>query len=488
MMNKYTKAAVVLSLALLGAGCNDFIQGPGLTESPNSPTSGTIQQMFIAVQANMAVEMEGQLARDADMYTQQLIGSNNQQLTQGTQYGETESSISGFFSGMYTGGGLNGLRKIQAGADQAGDKLMYGMAKVLEGYFFGTATSIWGDIPYSEANDPTILTPKLDAQADVYTAVQKRLDEGITALQAAATTPTTCEPSDTVYCAGSSPAATRAQEISRWIAAAYTLKARFYLDLVERNGNAAYQSALDNAKKGINEAPTSAANAMNGAGPGDFRTFHGTTQDVDGNIWAEFLLQRGGDIAAGNVLVSLLKNRDGAAVVDPRLSNYFDTNASGQYAGKDQNNANVGGAASVVSTARRAFTFRQPLITWAENQLIQAEANFKLGNTAAAVTNLNAERTLVGLPALPAPTFADIMLEKYVVDFQNIIAWMDYRRTCLPAVTPYQTSPQVPGRLPYGSAERSNNPNIPLPNAFPAGTTAVDAVRNWNDPNACPRP
>lgn len=42
-MKKYAKAAVVLSL-FIGAGCDDFIQGPGLTETPNSPASGTAQQ------------------------------------------------------------------------------------------------------------------------------------------------------------------------------------------------------------------------------------------------------------------------------------------------------------------------------------------------------------------------------------------------------------------------------------------------------------
>src|SRR6266568_4767392 len=275
------KAVVVLSLALLSsAGCNDFLQGKGLTVNPNSATDGTPLQQLIAVQANMFTRLEGQIARSAGIYTQQLIGSNNQQLQWATQYGQSESDIPGHMSAFYTGAGLVGLRKIQAAANTSGDKFLEGVAKIWEGYAFGTAASVWGDLPYSEALDPAILTPKLDSQQSLYNEVQSRLDEGIVLLQAASTTGN-CEPADLIYCA---TVVTRALQITRWIAAANTLKARFYLHLVERNGNAAYTLALAAAQKGIAEAPTTVAQALNGQAPGDFRSFHGSTLDQDGNI------------------------------------------------------------------------------------------------------------------------------------------------------------------------------------------------------------
>jgi hypothetical protein len=144
----------------------------------------------------------------------------------------------------------------------------------------------------------------------------------------------------------------------------------------------------------------------------------------------------------------------------------------------------VGGGtvASVVSTAtRRQYSFRQPLITWTENQLILAEAKFQTGDAGGALGHVNAVRGAVGLADLPGPvTLEQIMTEKYIAQFQNIDTWSDYRRTCLPAITPYGTEPEVPGRLPYGATERRNNPNIPLPSAQPA--------RNWTQPDACPRP
>ena len=478
-MNKYAKAGVVLSLVLIGAACDSFIQGPGLTETPNSPADGTMQQQLIAIEARMATLMEGQLARTAGIYTQQIIGQNNQQLTV-TQYAYGESDYTAFFSGFYVGGGLVAMRNVQKLATEADDKLLLGIAKVWEGLAVGTATSIWGDIPYSQAVDPAFLTPKLDPQQEVYAAVQKVLDDGIAALKGAPTTGS-CEPADVVYC---SSGVTRAQQISRWIGAAYTLKARFHLDLVERTGNAAYTQALAAAQQGIAEAPTSAAAAMHGQAAGDFRFWHGAVQDLDANVWAGFLSQRGGDIRAGNTLVSIMKNR-----ADPRLGAYFTATSPDGLFGLSQNNTTVGGPASEVNIAtRRAFTFRQPIITWAENQLIMAEAKFKLTGAADALPHVNAVRTSVGLAPLADVTFEDVMIEKYIAMYQNIGVWSDYRRTCLPVMTPFGSAAEIPGRIPYGSAERNANPNIPLPSAFPAGTTGSSPVRNWNDPAGCPRP
>lgn len=479
-MKKYGKVGVVLSLALFGAACDDFIQGPGLTENPNSPTGGTAQQQLIAVQARFATLLEGQLARTAGIYTQQIIGSNNQQL-QVTGYSYGESDYSGFFSGFYAGGGLLAIRNVQALSTAAGDKTLEGISLVWEGLAMGTATSIWGDLPYSEALKLDILTPKLDPQEAVYAEVQNKLSEGIAALAGAPAG--ACEAADLVYCG---TGVTRAQQHARWIAAANTLKARFFLDLVERNGPAAYTQALAAAQQGIAEAPTSATQAMHGQAPGDFRLLHGGTQDVDANVWAGFLTQRGGDIRAGHTLIQLLKDRG-----DPRLAAYYSPNAGagGEFFGLSQNNTEVGGAAAEINIpVRRAFTFRQPIVTWAENQLIMAEAKFVLTGAADALPHVNAVRAAVGLGALGAVTFADVMHEKYIAMFQNIAVWSDVRRTCIPVLTPNGNAAEVPGRIPYGSAERTANPNVPLPSAYPTGTTGSAALRNWNDPAACPRP
>lgn len=504
-MNKSVRAGLAFSLTVMGvAGCKDFLTGPGKSENPNSPVGATAAQQLIAVQASAWTRFEGQLARNASIWTQQIIGSNNQQLQYGTQYQYTEDVVGGQMTGFYTGGGLVGMRNIQSLAKDGGDPLLEGLGKIWEGFSFGTAASIWGDLPYSEAVS-SVTTPKLDPQLEIYNAVQLKLDTGITLLQSAPTSGS-CEASDVVYCATGTA---RALEITRWIKAAHTIKARFYLHLAERNGAASYALALAQAQQGIDEVPTSVNNAIDGQGPGDFRSWHGSTLDQDGNIWAEFLTSRL-DLAAGDVMVQILKAHcpTCAGGVDPRLARYFDP-AGGQFVGKDRNNNSVptGATASGLNTAiRRALPFRQPIVTWAENQLIIAEASCapnvtvkptsktctNAGGVAAALTALNVVRTSVGVPALAtfsAAPLDDIITEKYIAQFQNIDVWNDWKRTCLPStILPYTSATEVPGRMNYAQAERNANSNIPAPNLYPAGTSAspvASPFRNWNDPNSC---
>lgn len=459
-INRTARVAGLLAMTLGAGACSDFLTGPGLNENPNQPVTSTATQLFIAAQAQSFTRQEGQLARTAGMFVQQIAGTNNQQLNYGSQYLNTESDYSTHYGGFYTGGGLVDWRKIRAAASSSGDAQFEGIAQVWEAYMMGTAADIWGDIAYREAVSD-VSTPHLDPQQQVYADLQTLLTTAIGKLGGTGPGPAGA---DLVY----------AGNTGRWIRAAHTLKARYFLHVAERTGNAAYQSALTEALLGINEAPANANDAMLGQGPGDFRAFHGSVLEQS-NLWSQFLNARQ-DINAANVFVQTLIARS-----DPRLAVYF-APASGTaiYRGANQFGQPVGGSpSSEVGAGRRTAAYRQPLVTWAENQLIIAEAKFQLGDVTA-INNLNAVRTSVGLAALPGPiTLADIMTEKWIVMFQNIEAWSDYRRTCLPALAPGGT-PQaaaVPARLPYGSNERLNNPNIPTP--------AQQPVRNWNDPNPC---
>ena len=135
---------------------------------------------------------------------------------------------------------------------------------------------------------------------------------------------------------------------------------------------------------------------------------------------------------------------------------------------------------SDLGAARVNPDFRQPLVTWAETQLIIAEAAYQGSNTGLAVSSMESVRGAAGLaPYAPAPSGAAlldaIMTEKYITMFQTIETWSDYRRTCVPALTPAPGG-QIPTRIGYPGDEQNTNPNIP--DAGP--------LRNWNDPNPCP--
>ena len=455
----------VLALAAGTGACRDFLSGPGLTDNPNAPIEAGGGQILVASQVSLFNQQEGQLARLASMFTQQLSGTNNQQADYGSRYFITEQDVNTFWNQNFTGAGLANLRNAQAQARATNDQRLLGMLLVVEALRIGTATSIWGDIPYSEAiTDAT--TPRLDPQQQVYAALQARLDTAITALRSVpATAP--AFPQDVIYQGNA----------ARWLRAAQTLKARLHLHTFERLGAPAAQAALAAAQQGINEAPTNANQAMDGQAPGNLRSVHGTTVNVDANIWAQFLRART-DMTANQQFIDLLQRRS-----DPRLQRYFQP-ATGQttFRGADQFGRNGATASVVNETTRIPLDFRQPIVTWEENELILAEAKFRTGDLPGALQNVNNVRTAIGLPALTGPiTLQQIAEEKYIAMFQNIEAWNDYKRLCFPSLTPggqnFTSAREIPGRIVYAFSERNANPNIPAPSAQPA--------RNWNDPNAC---
>ena len=92
----------------------------------------------------------------------------------------------------------------------------------------------------------------------------------------------------------------------------------------------------------------------------------------------------------------------------------------------------------------------------------------------------------VSFSALTGATLLDsTMTEKYAALFQNIEGISDYRRTCIPAITPAHNTQgfdRVPGRLFYPLNERNANPNVPDPSV----QLNTHQFRNVADKNACP--
>jgi starch-binding outer membrane protein, SusD/RagB family len=472
-MHRYMKLAGVAVLLAAVTACDDFLTGTGLTVNPNFPTEEpNAEQLVIATQVRLFMNQEGQAARTAAIWTQQIAGINNQQRDYGSRYdwARFELDTNTAFNNVYTQGGLVDIRGLRQAAVEEGIPRYEAMGKFIEAFTMGTATSLWGDLPYREAINPEIPAPAIDPQEQIYADVQALLTNAIAQF---GTIPTTQVLQDLVY----------GGNTDRWIAAANTLKARYWLHVAPRVGQQAYQNALDFALLGINEAPADAFQAMHGQAPGDFRSVHGSTLNVSANTWGNFLAERA-DLAANRRMLRILEQRE-----DPRLAGYHGA-VAGQFRGSDQFGA--GGDAqpwSLLNPTRSALTFRQPFITWAENQLIKAEARFMLNQPELALGHLNDVRTALGLPAHPGPvTLEEIMVEKWIVQFQNIDAFSDWRRHCYPRLVPGGPSAtgvpaaRVPGRVVYGQNERQQNPN------FAALAPAQQPADNWNfrEQGACP--
>jgi hypothetical protein len=452
-VKKYIRVALTAALPILAAaGCKDFLSGGELTNNPTTPTSASISQIFLSTEVNLWAQQTQSLARLTGMWMQQVKGVARQAKGTYEYTGVGEATFDGEFIIPYVSGGLVDIRKVEALASEAGDMQYLGMAQVIEALEIGTTADIWGDIPYSQAAKPdSFPDPQLDAQLDVYDALQALLSEAITNLGGEGPG---AQDADLVY--GGDP--------EKWIALAHTLKARLYLHTAEVDGDAAYASALAEAQQGI------------ASNDGDYIAIFTGGLQGESNPWYQFMNANGGTGRDGDIiatsdthLYSLLDD-----LGDPRLDEYYDlSNKAAGYLGNFR-----GGAA-----------FPQPIVTYNENLLIMAEAQYHT-DPSAALGTLNQERAAWGtatpwhralaldpVSASGSALLEAIMTEKYITLFQNVEAWNDYKRTCIPALVPANGASVIPGRLPYGVTERQTNSNVPDPSQQPA--------RNANDPNSC---
>lgn len=529
-MRRNTNVALVSLGLLLGtAGCDSFLTGNKLSDNPNLPTAASITQLFVGVQAGQFAFEEGTVAMMMCEWVQACSAANGRFVQNAAQYNFGEGSNIGANSGdwtsVYAGGGLIDIKLVEADAQASGDSSWLGVAKIWEAFTMGTASAMWGDIPYSEAVAGKT-SPVLDNRFAILGNLQTLLDQAIAELTNGA---------------GAGPGSVdlvfRGNK-AKWIRAAWTLKARFHMETAESLGASAYTAAIAAALNGIND-PTGAS---------DFSSFH-TTATSERNMWAQFQTSSGfgPDLEGGRALATYMNAR-----LDPRRAAYFCPTATGSwqashkytlgtkivdsnglvekvtavtldslsggsepgwntttgsitadnhvtwrnlgqpYGGDDFNVAVSTDSISSFSCQppRFADNARIPYVTYQENELILAEAYAQTLDEANARTHLdNAYAVVPGLAstagsATGAALMDSIMLEKWVALFQNNESISDYRRTCIPALVPSKNSfnfTHVPGRLYYPQNERNVNTNIP-----DASTQlATHGFRNAGDVHAC---
>ncbi|HTE45749.1 MAG TPA: SusD/RagB family nutrient-binding outer membrane lipoprotein [Gemmatimonadaceae bacterium] len=454
-MKSYIRTALVAA-TVVAAGCSNYLDCGECITSPTSPTQATSTQRIVATQAKLWQLTNGDLARETAMFMQQMAGVGNQY--QVIDKYSLDAGGGGDFTTAYGGAGLIDLKRVEADSRASGDKTMVGIALVFKAWLMSVSADVWGDAPYTQAAQPDAFpTPVYDAQQVVYDSLQNALSDAITNLNANA---------------GAGPSAAELVykgDRAKWIALAHTLKARLYLHVAERDASA-YAKALTEANLGISSSA------------GDYVTLQTSTAGEQ-NDWYQFQVvgQRTSYMRAGAFGVNLL-----TAANDPRLTELYQKATGSATIVGGTPGQSLTSAMGNVSAKRLADSYGQPLVTYNENLLIKAEALFKAGNLQAALDTLNKERAswatanpwrsaITLAPQAGPVTLEQIMNEKYIVLFQNIEAWNDYKRTCLPKLTPGNGAVAIPGRLLYPTSERqTNTANVP-----------ADPVRNWNDPQAC---
>ncbi len=355
------------------------------------------------------------------------------------------------FQDYYNGPMIN-LKKMIDIAKEEGNLPYYeGIGKTLMAVCLGNITSLWGDVPYSDAlNGSDNLSPTYDSQQSIYENIQLLLDEAIAHFESENLG---LEPgSDDLIYGGN---------IEKWKSAAYALKARYYMHLSKR--------ATDLSFNPIQETLNSLDNAFTASD--DDMTYQFGYSAAEQNPFYSYV--RLGYILPNNYFTTLMFILD-----DPRDTLFYIKKFG------------------VSNLENRYYTSPESpvhMITYYEQKFIEAEARLRVNASDPEIQSALEEAVYANMKKMSDGTIHDtiieqyvvnninltgdyesdletIMIQKYVAMYGSIESWTDYRRTGYPVLTPndggdHNQNPggAIPRRLPYCQTERLYNPNIPTP-------------------------
>lgn len=511
---------LLAGILLTGASCKKFVD---INQDPNNPTTAQLSLLLPSTEISMVGNMY-QLNSGTSTIVQQTMWSTtiSRYQQQGTDY---SNSWDGFYSQT-----LNDLESIIASGTSSQQWGYVAIAKFEKAYLYSIMVDMWGDIPYSAAENGAVTTsPPLEKGAVIYDKLLTLIDDGITDAGKISTSTLVPATSDVFY------AGTK----TSWVSMANSLKLKLYnqIRLVDPARSAT-------AIKAILGTSLISTNAL------DFTFKFGSSQNPNNrHPWHRAEYQPSKVFYQNQFWMDLLFNND-----DPRLRDFIyrqtataglnnTTNSNGYY-GRNPGD----GTAAPADLARRA-TFGvypagglydnstinnlpltnlyltntgatgtpkavgvtdgtgagiMPLITNAMVKFIRAEAaltlatgdddrqNFSDGVTASlnSVSTYAVANGGIAIPAASITGFVNrlllkydaassteklnlVMTQKYISSFGNgMESYNDYRRTGLPVLrdllSPLSTFPL---RLYYSQTELSAN------TTFGAGGSAIQVAQ-----------
>lgn len=443
---KKLKFIAIATVVLFMSACSSFVEDYDV--SPNSPSEVTPALLLSNAQVATFATYQGQLARLANMMTQQLVGTDFQMLQQGN-YTLLEGDHVNEWDVLYND--IIQSTKTLREEYGEGNPYYFGMANVLEALALGIATDFWGDIPASDAADGLTgnYEPTWDSQEAVIARIQSLLDEAITNFGKGIVDNAAVPGGDDLIGGG---------DIASWTMYANMIKARYSIRLTKKDETKAATDAL---------AALTAA-GLTGNGDDMLSAFGAGGNEL--NPWDAFENSRGGYLRMSSNLVNVMTGSS-----DPRLPFYAGVDTGGAYSGTDVGVVNT--VTSPIGTYLRGTT--GDLISYVECKFIEAEAQIIKGDkTAAAAAHNDAvkahvEKITGGADSAFYATNASedgssislekIMNSKWVAMFGQAETWADWRRTNFPTLTanPSGDVEVIPRRLVTPLNERLYNNNAP---------------------------
>jgi hypothetical protein len=353
-------------LILTVSSCKKIVEDVNV--SPNSPTEAPSDLILAGAQVSSIVLHEGDFARLAGMWSQSFTGADRQYLSLNT-YVTTSGDYDNTWSVAYRG--VIAPCKIIIDKNTAiNNKIMVGIAQVMQAHTFGTLTALFGDVPFKQAGDSEKFpSPVFDKQKDVYAGIQLLLDNAIKNLTSGLGVPPGTK--DIFY----------GGDVTLWEKAAYTLKARYFLHTKE------YAKAITAASKGISSASD------------NMIARHGEVYNSDFNLYYSFCVyDREFYMSAEKAYAPKLIDpsdplyRGNAKTKEDARANYLYYLGGGLYFGGNELNVQCAFDGWVADPSEDGFfggSTSFPLITFEENELIKAEANIRLNKFPEALSSLN---------------------------------------------------------------------------------------------------
>lgn len=416
-MRKFIRYTLPFMLiAMFSTGCEDYLD---INEDPNRVTEVDLASLLSPIQLNLA-NTHYSLVFSTGQITQHL-GSYFDYIDEGTLL------LGGAWSTIY----LRVLQNARTMGEQAaenGSPHYEGIAKFTQAFGLSLLTDQWESVPWSEAlRGSEILNPVFDEQEELYVEMNRLLDEAIDLLR---TEESIFSPGndDLIY----------AGDLDLWVKAAFALKARLAIHLVNKNNS--FANAALTAARSAFESPED-----------DFQYIYNS---VIRNPWHTnvALANNTGNfsVAHGAYLIDQMNGVIYDGLEDPRLPIIATLNDGAEsFIGIESFNEDA--PANTVNFRVTSWHSRETapmeMLTFAEVKFIEAEAQLKLGQAELAyeayLDGIQASMDKLGVEASAAAAYLQdpqvavganslgleqVMREKYIALFLNQEVWVDMRR------------------------------------------------------------
>lgn len=208
----------ILSAIILLSSCEKWLD---VNVDPNNPSEIQIDQILPGVYFNIGDDFGigySRLGYVTAVYVHQLTTREAYD-----QYGVTGGAyaMTTYWSDLYA----RVIPSIDILIEQgeSSDNLIYaGIGKILKAYVFGQIVDLWGDVPFSEADQQGTYNAGFDDDAGIYPQLFDLLDAGLADLNNTEAENLKVPDSDDLIYGG---------DVDSWIKAANTIKLKFYLNV-----------------------------------------------------------------------------------------------------------------------------------------------------------------------------------------------------------------------------------------------------------------